>query len=133
MFLTRNYSRFVVFVVVHLLVVRSSCSKSLRHDEPTASFTSSNSNNNSNSFDDYRLEVNKKVYTVKTRENLKRNENESDIDDDEDAESDFVINSDVTEFVAKVKGGLKQAKRIAHKFNLKLVKQVHTKTNSIAA
>lgn len=40
-------------------------------------------------------------------------------DDDES----FVV-VDLSEFVARVKGGTKQAERIAKKFNLKLVKQV---------
>lgn len=41
-----------------------------------------------------------------------------------DYDDDSFVLVDLSEFVARVKGGLKQAERIARKFNLKLVKQV---------
>lgn len=46
-----------------------------------------------------------------------------------DYDDDSFVLVDLSEFVARVKGGLKQAERIARKFNLKLVKQVFHGSN----
>jgi hypothetical protein len=66
--------------------------------------------------DDLEFKFNvRKVFNIKTREN----EIETDA---RSAKNNYV--NDVSEFVAKVKGGLPQAQRIAKKFDLKLVKKV---------
>ena len=44
-------------------------------------------------------------------------------DDGNDDNDEFVL-INVTEFVARVRGGIKQAKRIAKKYNLKLIRRV---------
>ncbi len=62
---------------------------------------------------EYKFNV-RKVFNVKTRENIENNVK---------SKSKHVKN-DVTEFVAKVNGGIAQAQRIAVKFELKLVKKV---------
>ena len=53
----------------------------------------------------------------------KSTEDDQENSEEEDNE-DFVL-VDLSEFVAQIKGGLKSAKKIAQKYNLKLVKRVN--------
>ena len=69
-----------------------------------------NNNNNSNN----------KNFAEKIFNQTEYNNNDSENYENDD---DFVV-VNLSEFVARVKGGHKQAQRIAKKFNLKLVKQV---------
>ena len=65
--------------------------------------------------------MNRKVFKIKTRENQNQVINEP---------SPKSLNTDdISEFVAKVKGGLSQAKLLANKLDLKLVKQVFEHSN----
>ena len=82
----------------------------------------------------HRLYANKTYHPVRSKfvesifnnnnhnNNRRRKASTSNTDYEEDDNSFVVVN--LSEFVARVKGGLKQAERIAKKFNLKLVKQV---------
>jgi hypothetical protein len=67
--------------------------------------------------DDLEFKFNvRKVFNIKTREN--------EIETDARSAKNSYVSDYVSEFVAKVKGGLSQAQRIAKKFDLKLVKKV---------
>ncbi len=68
--------------------------------------------------DDLEFKFNvRKVFNIKTREN-------ENIETDARSAKNSYVSDYVSEFVAKVKGGLSQAQRIAKKFDLKLVKKV---------
>ena len=68
--------------------------------------------------DDLEFKFNvRKVFNIKTREN-------ENIETDARSAKNSYVSDYVSEFVAKVKGGLPQAQRIAKKFDLKLVKKV---------
>lgn len=48
-------------------------------------------------------------------------------DTHDDGNDDEYVLINVTEFVARVRGGIKQAKRIAKKYNLKLIRRVSSR------
>ena len=66
---------------------------------------------------EYKFNV-RKVFNIKTRENFDTNNKVK------TKNKHVAYKNDVSEFVAKVKGGLAQAQRIALKFDLILVKKV---------
>jgi hypothetical protein len=63
------------------------------------------------------------VFNNKNKNNNSSNKASSTLNTDYEEDDSFVV-VNLSEFVARVKGGWKQAERIAKKFNLKLVKQV---------
>ena len=87
-------------IYVFLILIFIECSISI-------STTATNNNNNKN-------------FAEKIFNQTEYNNNDSENYENDD---DFVV-VNLSEFVARVKGGHKQAQRIAKKFNLKLVKQV---------
>lgn len=78
---------------------------------------------------------NNKIFTFSDRFNNKNSNNKSDKNnvnkfdnrenDSKDGGGGDMVIVNVSQFVAKIKGGFKQAKRIADKLNIKLVNQVN--------
>jgi hypothetical protein len=118
MFLLK-YEYLIIFILIQSFCIQ------LAFFISSSKFTNINNNNNNN---------NRKYSTSQLNDisNLNNNKNDNNFKDEKifDYKDQSKVNSKfVSEFVARIRGGIRQAKKLAKQFNLKLIRRVFQDSN----